>query len=117
MITPQPSAELEALGVQIVRRAYMKGDCAGCRFVIAATDNPDVDQTICEEARAAGIPADVPGSPELCDFYLPALLRHGDVVVGVSAGADGKKRAREIARELSGRLDQILPGPETDRRE
>ena len=27
------------------------------------------------------------------------------------------KRAREIARELSGRLDQILPGPEADHRE
>ena len=117
MITPQPSVELESLGVQIVRRAYMKGDCAGCRIVIAATDNPDVDQAICEEARAAGIPADVPGSPELCDFYLPALLRRGGVVVGVSAGVDEKKRAREIARELSGRLDQILPGPEADHRE
>ena len=117
VITPQPSAELESLGVQIVRRAYMKGDCAGCRIVIAATDNPDVDQAICEEARAAGIPADVPGSPELCDFYLPALLRRGGVVVGVSAGVDEKKRARKIARELSGRLDQILPGPEADHRE
>ena len=69
------------------------------------------------QARAAGIPADVPGSPELCDFYLPALLRRGGVVVGVSAGVDEKKRAREIARELSGRLDQILPGPEADHRE
>ena len=117
VITPQPSAELESLGVQIVRRAYMKGACAGCRIVIAATDNPDVDQAICEEARAAGIPADVPGSPELCDFYLPALLRRGGVVVGVSAGVDEKKRARKIARELSGRLDQILPGPEADHRE
>ena len=51
-------------------------------------DNPDVDQAICEEARAAGIPADVPGSPELCDFYLPALLRRVAVVVGVGCRSE-----------------------------
>lgn len=117
VITPQPSADLEALGVGLVRRSYMKGDCAGCRLVIAATDNPDVDQAICEEARAAGIPVDLPGAPKLSDYYLPAVIQRGDVVVGVSAGVDGRKRAKELARELSGRLDQILPAPEEETKE
>lgn len=108
VITPQPSVELESLGVQIVRRAYMKGDCAGCRIVIAATDNPDVDQAICEEARAAGIPADVPGSPRAVRFLSArpaAARRRGRRRVG----GRGRKEAR--AGDRAGAFRAAGPDP------
>ncbi len=43
--------------------------------------------------------------PEDCDFYLPAVLARGDVIVAVGTGG----AAPSLAAELKGRLGEALP--------
>lgn len=89
VVTAHPSPELEALGVSILRRSYMQGDCAGCTLVSAATGNPEVDRAICMEAKAAGIPAECVAAPSEGAFCIPEVL-HGPLT---TAGLYGDETA------------------------
>jgi uroporphyrin-III C-methyltransferase/precorrin-2 dehydrogenase/sirohydrochlorin ferrochelatase len=56
-------------------------------------------------ARAAGVPVNVADQPELCDFVMPAIIRRGDVAIGISTGA----AAPALARLIRERIERVLP--------
>jgi siroheme synthase-like protein len=75
-------------------------------LVIAATDDPAVNATVADDARAAGRLVNVVDRPELGDFITPAVHRCGDLVVAVTAGGVPNAAARirdSIGRTIDGR--------------
>lgn len=75
--------------VQVVEEPYRASHLEGAGLVFAATDSPEVNDTVVRDARARGIlvcradvEPDLPG-----DFTVPARLHKGPVVVSVSAGS------------------------------
>jgi precorrin-2 dehydrogenase / sirohydrochlorin ferrochelatase len=71
---------------RVERRAYRRGEAAGYRLVIAATDDSEVNQAVHDDAEAAGVWVNVADEPPRCSFFLPAVARDGPVVVAVSTG-------------------------------
>ena len=60
----------------------------GHGFVIAATDDREVNRGIAALCRERGIPVNAVDDKEQCTFLFPALVKRGDLTVGVStAGA------------------------------
>ena len=80
------SAEGQPSGLEIVSREYRAGDLCGAFLAFAATDNPDINDAVAEEARHAGIPVNVADAPEKGDFSLPARFSRGDLCVAASTG-------------------------------
>ena len=54
-------------------KAYDKSDLAGGNWVIAATDNPAINQEIYNDAKALGLLVNVADTPDICDFYLGGI--------------------------------------------
>jgi precorrin-2 dehydrogenase/sirohydrochlorin ferrochelatase len=87
------------------RRAYQRGDLNGMALVIAATDDRPLNARIVTEARAARILTQAVDDIPYCDFFAVAIVRRGDLQVGISTNG----RSPAFARWMRERLDADLP--------
>ena len=55
-------------------------------------------------AKEAGALVNDATAPELCDFFLPAALRDGDLLVTISTGGASPALARTLKKRLAARL-------------
>ncbi len=101
--------EMAATGrIALELRAYAAGDAdpARWRLVFSATGVPPVDRQVAADARRAGLFVNVADVPELCGFYLPALVGRGRLQIAI--GTDGL--APFASRRLRERLEAEI-GP------
>jgi siroheme synthase-like protein len=113
VVAPEVSSELRALAasnssLEICVASYSPGHLDSALFIIAATDDPRLNDQIAADARAAGRLANNVSDPELGNCATPAIHRAGDVVVAVSTGRvpPAAKRIRDaIADRIDERFD------------
>ncbi|MFQ5826028.1 MAG: bifunctional precorrin-2 dehydrogenase/sirohydrochlorin ferrochelatase [Dehalococcoidia bacterium] len=90
VISPRLSPGLEekqAQGaIEALARDFQPGDLEGAFLVIAATDDPGVNDKIVREARKRGILINVVDQPGECDFIVPSTVHRGELVVAISTG-------------------------------
>ena len=112
VVSPDVSPDVEATGARIERRAYQRGDVTGFRLVIAATDDPDVNGAVYDDAEAAGVWVNAADDPAHCSFTLPAVLQRGDLTVSVSTAGHSPALARwlrdQIGEELGPEYEVLL---------
>jgi len=81
VISPELSESLSALlrdgTIDWLPRLYEEGDLAGAFLVIAATDDPTVQERIHAEAEERNLLLNVADVPKWCNFILPATARRG----------------------------------------
>lgn len=111
VIGPTQTARLrtwsEKGAIALLDRPYRQGDLSGAFLVIAATDDPQVNQAVCREAQALGCLVNSVEKPERSDYIVPAVIRRGDITVSISTGG----ASPALARHLRQRIEQAL-GPE-----
>lgn len=78
---------------------------AGAFFVIAATDDMQVNSQISALCREKGISVNVVDVKEECSFIFPALYQNGDICVGISTGGKSPQAAKAIRKSL----DETIP--------
>ena len=104
IITPQCTRELENLAhdprVTLIRRAYQVGDLRNACVVIAASDDPQVNQAVYDEARTRGILVNVADDPAHCTFHAPAVIRRGQIAIAISTGGASPALARHLRQEI-----------------
>src|SRR5437763_13047789 len=104
IVEPSPAvATREFFGNRVTwyTRKYVRGDLDGVHLVIAATSDPEVNQHIYDEAQQRGILANVVDVPPLCDFYYPAVVRRGSLMVAVSSQGESPHLAQRVRDEIS----------------
>lgn len=101
LITAEMPPALPA-DVELVLRPYRRGDLAGALLAFAATDDPQVNAIIADEARAAGILVNVAAASQQGDFALPAALRRGALTLTVATGGTSPALAALLRDRLAG---------------
>lgn len=96
VVAPEISDEVAALPVELLRREYRVSDLDGRRLVIAATSVEEVNRRIYADAEERNLFCNVADVPELCSFILPAVHRHGPIVVAVSSGGASPALAQHL---------------------
>lgn len=91
--------------VTIVKREYQKGDCAGAALVFSATNNPDVNRSVFDEASALNIPINAVDDPDNSSFYVPSFFTRGSLLVAVSTGGASPAMAAKVRRLI----EQSIP--------
>ncbi|HPS54590.1 MAG TPA: bifunctional precorrin-2 dehydrogenase/sirohydrochlorin ferrochelatase [Sedimentisphaerales bacterium] len=101
--------------VEIIRSKYSKDYLNCSSLVIAATDDHPLNQQIYKDCQQLETLCNVVDEPELCDFYVPAVVKRGDLVIAI--GTDGmcpaysghiRKILEEVITEEHGKfLDQL----------
>jgi precorrin-2 dehydrogenase / sirohydrochlorin ferrochelatase len=95
---------VKALRLDYSQRAFEKSDLDGAFIVIAATNDPEANQRIWEEANHRNILVNVVDVPELCNFYVPSVIRDGDLAIAISTNG----KAPYVAKKLRLYLQNIL---------
>ncbi len=108
VVSPRLCAALQQLAeqglVQVQKRDYRKGDLAGALAVIAATDDPAVNEAVSSEARANRQLVNVVDDPLRSSFIVPSVVRRGEVSLAISTGG----RSPALARRLRLKLEKVL---------
>ncbi len=86
-------------------RNYRPGEIKGYWLVIGATNDRTVNRQIFEEAHREGVLVNVVDDPPLCDFYVPSIVRRGDLQVAISTAGRSPALAREIRKMLENMFD------------
>lgn len=103
---PEILPEIEALPeLTLLRRAFDPVMLEGKFFVIAATDSREANREIAALCREQGIPVNAVDDKEQCTFLFPALVKRGNLTVGVSTAGASPSAAAWVKR----RVDEAVP--------
>jgi precorrin-2 dehydrogenase/sirohydrochlorin ferrochelatase len=92
----------EQPGIEFFEREFAAVDVAAERWalVFACTNSREVNRTVGEAARGAGVPVVVTDRAEESTFYTPGLVRDGRLAVAVSTGGAAPALTRELTKQL-----------------
>ncbi len=105
-LAPPLGARLARGEVEHVAAAFEPAYLDGAAFVIAATDDREVNAAVAAAARARGIPVNVVDDLELSDAILPAIVDRSPLVVAISTAGT----APVLARFLRERIETVVDG-------
>lgn len=113
VVAPEIGADIRAIGgLDLRERPFVPEDLALGDFVIAATDDHTLNHQIAERCKVQKIPVNVVDCKEDCSFLFPALVRRGDLSVGISTSGVGPTAAvylkERIGELLPERFEEIL---------
>ena len=69
-------------------------------LVIAATSERGVNRAVSEECERRGILVNVADDPDICTFFVPAIVRRGDFTIGVSTSGRSPALAKRVRESL-----------------
>ena len=101
--------------VELVLAAYHKNYLAGATLAVAATNDPVLNAKVFHDCQELEVLCNVVDQPKLCDFYMPAVVKRGQLQIAI--GTDGhcpaysghlRRKLEEIFTEEHGRfLEQL----------
>jgi uroporphyrin-III C-methyltransferase/precorrin-2 dehydrogenase/sirohydrochlorin ferrochelatase len=103
LVAPEVSAEMEEWLPKVWRfdrRLVTDDDVAGAKVVVGATDDGAVNARLVEVARGLGILAQAADDKPNCDFYSPAVVRRGPVVMTISTDGGSPMLSGQLRRAL-----------------
>jgi len=69
-------------------------------IVICATDNEDINRKVAALCWKKNIPVNVVDDPPKCNFYMPAVVKRGELTIAISTGGKSPMLAACIRRQL-----------------
>lgn len=105
IISPEADAAIAKLAetgeINWLKRTYKRGDVKDAFLIFAATDDPEVQRQVSEDAGIHHVLLNSAADPELSDFHVPAKIRRGDFVIAVSTGGGSPALATLLRAQLA----------------
>jgi len=99
-------AELTLVGaLRHEAKRFQPGDLVGAEIVIAATDDPAVNEAVSAAAKALRVPVNVADNAALSTFIMPSVVDRPPLQIAISTGGASPVLARKI-RSL---IESLLP--------
>jgi len=87
-------------GLAWEKREYRDGEARDYFLVVAATSDRELNGRVSRDALEAGRLVNAVDMPELCNFYVPSVLKRGELTVAVSTSGACPALARKIRRDI-----------------
>lgn len=101
--------------VELVLSPYQKAYLVGATLAIAATNDMELNRKIFTDCQEAEVLCNVVDQPQLCDFYVPAVVNRGDLKIAISTeghcpayAGHLRKKLEEIITETHGQFVEAL---------
>jgi len=104
VVATEVADQVRRLDLTWEERPYQRGEVAGYRLAVAATDDRSVNQAVYDDGEAAGVWVNAADDPERCSYTLPARLDRGRVLVTVSTGGHSPALASWLRDRLAEHL-------------
>ncbi len=92
-------------GVERAGSRFEPWRVAGCRLVVAATDDAALNRAVATAADAANVPVNVVDDPAPSSFITPSIVDRDPVLVAISTGGT----APVLARRLREKIEALIP--------
>lgn len=91
--------------VKLIHRKFKVWDLLKKDLIILATDNYQTHVRIRKWAHLKGLLVNVADTPELCDFYLGAIITKGNLKVAISTNG----KSPTMAKRMREYFEEVLP--------
>jgi siroheme synthase-like protein len=99
-IEPVFDESCKELSIEIIRDSYSKQFIQDAFLVIAATNDHALNTEIFQDCQQLKILCNVVDVPDLCDFYVPAVIQRGDLQIAISTNGKCPAFAAHLRRKL-----------------
>jgi len=89
-------------------KPYEAADLEGADYVLAASNNKQINHEIYEKCKEGNLPVNVADDKEKSDFYFPGIVRKKGITVGVTADGKNHALAKKATRAIANCLDRSL---------
>lgn len=121
VIAPEVGARLAELAMtgalRIEKKRFQPGDLVGAEIVIAATNDPDVNEAVSAAARSLRIPVNVADNAALSTFIMPSVVDRPPLQIAISTAGSSPVLARKLRTLIEsavpfafGRLAALMGG-------
>lgn len=104
VVAHKPSDAMTVLcnnhGGELIRDRYAKQYIGQAILVVAATDNAEVNAQVYHDCQELEILCNVVDDPEHCDFFVPALVKRGDLQIAIGTGGYCPSYAGHVRQKL-----------------
>ena len=97
---PEDNCQKKPNRIQVRKREVTEADISGMDVVIMATDDAELNSRYAKLCRSRHILVNVVDVKKDCDFYFPAIIKQGEVVVSVSTGGSSPMLASKIKKDI-----------------
>jgi len=87
-------------GAELIRAKYSKEYIAQAVIVIAATNDPAVNEQVYRDCQELEILCNVVDEPRLCDFFVPAVVKRGDLQIAIGTEGNCPAYAGHLRKKL-----------------
>ena len=98
------TALCQGTDAKLIKSKYSKDYLVGAVLAIAATNDPQLNKQIYKDCQELEILCNVVDEPQLCDFFVPAVVKRGDLQIAI--GTEGHSPA--YAGHLRKKLERIF---------
>ena len=104
VVSPGLTSQLEKLVVekkiQHIPEQSLNKAMDEASIVIAATDDPVVNEKIASRAKEKGLLVNAVDQPQDCNFIMPSIVKSGNLQIAISTGGKSPALAKKIRKEL-----------------
>ena len=97
---------------RVIRKQFEPSDLDQADFVIGATSDRKLNRQIAECCGQKGLPVNIVDDAALCTFFMPSMVKRGDLTVAISTNGTSPAYARrvreQIEKEILGNIADIL---------
>ena len=86
--------------VELIKSKYSKNYLAGALLAIAATNNARLNKQIYKDCQELEVLCNVVDVPELCDFFVPAVVKRGNLQIAIGTEGQCPAYAGHIRKKL-----------------
>ncbi|MEN6387155.1 MAG: bifunctional precorrin-2 dehydrogenase/sirohydrochlorin ferrochelatase [Phycisphaerales bacterium] len=86
--------------IECVKARYSKEYLVGAVMAFAATNNRETNEQIYKDCQELEVLCNVPDNPDLCDFFVPAVVKRGDLQIAVCTEGNSPAYAGHIRKKL-----------------
>jgi len=90
----------QGTNAELIRSRYSKDYLTGAVLVIAATNNHQLNRRIYKDCQELEILCNIVDEPQLCDFFVPAVVKRGDLQIAVGTEGHYPAYAGHIRKKL-----------------
>ncbi|KUO50448.1 MAG: hypothetical protein APF76_07250 [Desulfitibacter sp. BRH_c19] len=105
VVSPKFKTSILALqghpNLTLITRPFEESDLNGMFLVISATNDRELNSKIGTICNNKNILINVVDKPEICSFFVPSILRRGDLSISISTGGKSPTLASKIKQDLS----------------
>jgi precorrin-2 dehydrogenase/sirohydrochlorin ferrochelatase len=94
--------------IEFVQAKYSKEYLAGATIVFAATSDKKVNEQIYKDCQLVEALCNVTDEPQLCDFFVPAVVKRGDLQIAVCTEGYSPAYAGHIRQKLENIRKHIM---------